>query len=177
MSQSDNFAIEEWRPVGGYEGWYEISSFGQVRRIKAAPGAVVGKILRQKIKGGQYYVVGLFRNSSGKTVYVHHLVAEAFHGCRPKEMEVNHKDANKLNNYPENLEYVTHLDNQRHARGLELIPFGTRKSQAKLNDCLVRFIKLNLRYERGCRLAKILKINRATIQNIDLGKTWKHVRL
>lgn len=177
MSQNIEFANEEWRPVVGYEGWYEISNLGRVKRIMAAPGAVVGRILRQTIKDGYYYTVGLYRKSSGKTLYVHHLVADAFHGIAPDGMEVNHKDANKLNNRAEKLEYLTHLDNQRHARSLGLIPFGMRKSQAKLNDCFVRFIKVNLRYENSSRLAKIVKMNRGIIQNIERGKSWKHITI
>src|ERR1051326_1667202 len=36
---------EEWRPVVGYEAYYEVSSLGRVRRIRKSRGAVVGRIL------------------------------------------------------------------------------------------------------------------------------------
>lgn len=52
---------------------------------------------------------------SGKDVYIHRLVAEAFcenpRGCK----EVNHKDGNKQNNNADNLEWCTRSENNRHA--------------------------------------------------------------
>lgn len=46
-----------------------------------------------------------------KTVYVHRLVYEAFKGEIPEGMEIDHIDRNKLNNKPDNLRVVTHIEN------------------------------------------------------------------
>ena len=54
-------------------------------------------------------------------MYVHAIVAELFLGPCPQGLEVNHKDGRKTNNVVTNLEYVTHQENMRHARGLALI--------------------------------------------------------
>lgn len=44
----------------------------------------------------------------------HLIIAERFYGPRPKGLTVNHKDCNKLNNHPDNLEYVSIAENVRH---------------------------------------------------------------
>jgi hypothetical protein len=58
---------------------------------------------------------GYLRIKMGKYYLIHHLVANAFIGERPKGLCVNHKDANKLNNRPDNLEYVTIAENIHHS--------------------------------------------------------------
>ena len=52
---------------------------------------------------------------SGQWRLVHHIVAEHFLGDRPSDLVVNHRDGNKLNNHPNNLEYVTIAENIKHA--------------------------------------------------------------
>lgn len=49
-----------------------------------------------------------------KQIALHRLVAEAVYGPCPEGKEVNHIDGHKLNNRPENLEYVTHYHNMKH---------------------------------------------------------------
>jgi len=50
-----------------------------------------------------------------RQIGVHRIVADAFMGPCPLNHEVNHKDLNKKNNLPGNLEYVTHKENLEHA--------------------------------------------------------------
>ena len=100
---------ESWQPVDGYEGLYEVSNRGQVRRVKT------GRILRPSAKGPGYPAVSLSEHGKVKTRYIHHLVAFAFIGKRPDGMDINHKDCDKENNAVGNLEYISHVENQRHA--------------------------------------------------------------
>jgi hypothetical protein len=111
--------IEIWKDVIGYEGLYQVSNFGQVKalpRIKIAKGSywTSEKILKPGSDDG-YQKVVLTKNGIRSTKKVHRLVASAFYG-EYKELSVNHIDSNRANNRIENLEWVTHLENIRHAR-------------------------------------------------------------
>lgn len=116
--------VEEWRPVVGFEGIYEVSSLGRIRRVGRAArtgrayggGARIGRIRKpQTVKGG-YKVVALWRDGRQTMRLVHLIVAEAFLGPCPDGMEVNHKEGrNKWDNSVANLEYMTRTENMKHA--------------------------------------------------------------
>lgn len=122
---------EEWKPIKGYEGYYEISSFGTVKSLSRTiytvwkngePGTYFqkGRILATKEcsknkKGWQTYLqVCLSVNGMQKYKMVHRLVAEAFLEHPAGKDYVNHKDGNKHNNCVDNLEWVTQKENIEH---------------------------------------------------------------
>jgi hypothetical protein len=109
----------EWKEI--FEGNYEVSSTGIVRRKTKGRGTYPGKVLKLVYMGMGYFVVNPVRNGKNVYSYVHVLVANAFLGTCPEGLEVNHIDGNKLNNSVDNLEYVTHEENMAHARRLGLI--------------------------------------------------------
>lgn len=80
-----------------------------------------GKVLKPR-SNGRYPIIS-YRDKTApggyRNYYVHHLVAEVFHG--ESVLEVNHKDGNKLNNHWTNLEYVTRRENHLHGVELGLI--------------------------------------------------------
>ena len=120
--------MEEWKPVVGYEGLYEVSSLGRVRRldtvVEMPPSrrhpdgwarTVRGGVLRP---GGNartpYLSVALCREGRQKTFGVHNLVCEAFHGPKPfPKAEVRHLDGEGANNVLDNLCWGTHSENVR----------------------------------------------------------------
>lgn len=117
---------EIWKPIFGYEGFYEISNCGRVRSLdreiifkNGNKRKYIGKILKQKYHNG-YAMVNLNKNKKCEVVYVHQLVAKHFIGDRPKGMVVNHKDGIKSNNNVFNLEYVSSTENNIHANQLGL---------------------------------------------------------
>jgi len=107
---------ETWKDVIGYEGIYQVSNKGQVKRVAGGKGAVLDRILKPTPNGTGYLGVGLCRDGKRKQMLVHRLVAEAFFGPPPSpDHEVNHKSGNKTDNRVENLEWVTHSENGRYA--------------------------------------------------------------
>jgi hypothetical protein len=96
--------MEEWRPVVGYEGLYEVSSLGQIRGLKR------GRILSQ-FPTDKGYLAARLTNVKGKTCRVHQLVAAAFLGPVPNGRVVDHIDANRGHNAATNLRYATYREN------------------------------------------------------------------
>ena len=89
---------EQWRPVGRL-GFFEVSSWARVRASRT------GRIKRQTIAKSGFMVVNLYAAGSSSVRNVHSVVAEAFLGPRPSGMMVAHRDGDRRNNRPENLEY------------------------------------------------------------------------
>ncbi len=56
-------STEQWKPVVGYEGIFEVSDWGRVRRIKRGKGTRVGRILKGVMNNG-YVRVGLWKKNS-----------------------------------------------------------------------------------------------------------------
>lgn len=117
--------IEEWRPVIGYEGLYEVSSYGRVRSVdryvKTCYGSYrlhKGKVLSPGIRPDGYLVVSL----QYKMFRVHRIVAEAFLPNPDNLPQVNHKDEDKSNNRVDNLEWCDSKYNNN---------YGTARIRAK----------------------------------------------
>ena len=141
---ADQDRSEQWRPVVGYEKWYEVSDLGRVRRVPG-PWAVnkAGKFLRAAIKNG-YYIVGMSANCKIKTHSVHRLVLTAFVGPCPAGHQCDHIDGNRLNNAIDNLRWVTAKQNMQamHDR-VDVGRFrrGVHESPRKLTGTMVEEIR------------------------------------
>lgn len=117
---------ELWKPIKGYEGYYEISSMGRVKSVerKVYNPFVLGdgcyrtvpeRIRKPNIMKG-YYCVALIKDKHTKVYRIHRLVIEHFVGQAPtEEHQVNHIDGDKSNNCVTNLEWVTPKENTQHA--------------------------------------------------------------
>lgn len=116
---------EEWRPIIGWEGLYEVSDLGRVRGVprsqvrlgktgKPTTFRYGYKLLSPGKKDTGYLLVVLsdMTNNRQKVAGVHRLVCEAFHGPRPDwDYEVAHGDHDKRNNSAANLRWATHREN------------------------------------------------------------------
>ena len=94
---------EIWKNIAGYEGLYEVSSFGRVRSLRFGKT----KILKPGKNKKGYLRVSLCKNGKQKTFFVHRLVAQAFLENPQNLPQINHKDENKQNNRLENLEWCS----------------------------------------------------------------------
>lgn len=117
---------EQWRPVVGFEGLYEVSNHGRVRSLDreiqavnrwgaVGPRILRGRMLRGNDQGSGYLSVHLAVDGERHPRLVHRLVAEAFCPAAEGAVYVNHKDGVKTNNTAGNLEWCTFSQNVRHA--------------------------------------------------------------
>lgn len=172
--------MEEWRDVPGYEGLYQVSDAGRVRRIDSIAGSVKprprkGRLLALVIARTGYPVVSMCRNNKRVQRLVHGLVALAFLGPRPSGLCINHKNGIKTDNRVENLEYCTPRENDRHSRDiLGNNHSGERHGSAKLTECEVQEIRrlCAIGTVRQRDIAKMFKVNQGTISAINTGRLW-----
>lgn len=110
---------EIWKPIKGYEGIYEVSSYGRVRSLDRyirkgnRPYCIKGRILKN-IKGAYCYVNLHNEDGTAKKYKVHRLVADVFVPNPCNLPQVNHKNENKMDNRAINLEWVTAQQNCNH---------------------------------------------------------------
>ena len=126
-------AVEQWKPVHGYEGIYEVSSHGRVRSLDRtvtySDGRVCrlkGKALRTPPNQDGYPRANLSAQGKSQVRHVHALVAEAFIGPRPDGVDVCHGDGDPANNRLDNLRYGTRSENM-----LDAVRHGTDHNAAK----------------------------------------------
>lgn len=121
--------MEEWKFIkhdGSVNFNYQVSNFGRVKSLLSGKEL----IMKTRINSWGYEIVNVKTKDGMKTKQVHRLVAEAFIEWRDSKWQVNHKDANKLNNRVDNLEYVTSKENMIHARKQGLL----NKDRPKLSE-------------------------------------------
>ena len=168
---------EEWRTVYGY-GDYEVSSFGRVMRVVARNSGVAGRMLSAKPNNRGYCQVCLSQGGDKKVLKVHRLVAIAFLGPPfGTRCTVNHRDLDKTNNFVYNLEWISHVDNVRHAVRAGAHPHGETNGMSVLTDDDV--LTINAAYSTNNitmkELGTIFEVDRTTISKVVNGKTWKHI--
>lgn len=110
---------EVWKDIEGYEGYYQVSSFGNVKslqRLRYNSNAVLSeRLLKATLNSDKYYCVKLYKNGKKTSYKVHELVANAFVIGKKEKLQINHIDGVKTNNFHLNLEWVTPKENAQHA--------------------------------------------------------------
>jgi len=153
---------KQWKPICGYENYYEISETGIVRSLERKvpilkwTRTVKSKIIQPRINNRGYAEVRLSKNGIATTKFVHILSALAFVPNPENKPEVNHLDGNKLNNHYTNFEWTTHSENILHAYRTGLIK---KKSTPVIDICTGET------YESIKEAAKAVHINYGTCRN------------
>lgn len=171
--------MEEWIDIPGWEGKYQISSFGRIKSLRFNGGK------KQKILKCTYDVRGYecisFRiggtGSKQKHFMVHRLVAKMFIPNPQEKPFVNHKDGNRKNNRAYNLEWVTKEENERHKIYVLGSISGTCIPPKKI-IC----VETGKKYPSISKAAKAVGVSQGAISNALCGRTktssgfhWRYV--
>ena len=122
---------EIWLDSKTLAGKYMVSSHGRVKRIPYPFTNSIGRTMTwgerifDRAKTNDYPRIILRVNGKPKAYLIHRLVAEVFIPNPAGLPCVNHKDGDKSNPHPENLEWCTHKQNMRHAMDTGLMSSGT----------------------------------------------------
>jgi hypothetical protein len=117
---------EMWKDIDGFDGAYQVSSLGRVKRIYKTREC---KILMPWLTNNGYLQIGF---GSRRRSSVHRLVAEAFCEMEPGCTIVNHINGIKTDNRADNLEWVTASKNNKHS----FYVLGNKARNSKPVECI-----------------------------------------
>ena len=145
--------MEAWKNIEGYDGVFQISSEGRLRRVThsftrksrwggdcvcTVPGWTKGPAFPYERaitkKGGGYYFYGTFHNGKSVCFDIHREVAKAFLPNPENLPTVNHKDGNKHNNRVENLEWMSMKSQMKHAVKAGLMDYSKSRNEKIANS-------------------------------------------
>jgi DNA-binding XRE family transcriptional regulator len=166
---------EIWKDIPGYEGLYQVSNLGRVKSFPRFGTVNNERILKLHLSKYGYISACLCRENQKALKRVNRLVAFAFIPNENNLLEVNHIDGNKLNNYVENLEWVTNSENKIHAYKTGLLSRkGVKNCCAKLNEEKAQQIRELCKNGISQRIiAKHFGVSKQTVSDIKNNKLWK----
>ena len=173
---------EEWKDIKDYEGYYQVSNFGQVRSIGrwiekvTCHGGTCQQYLEGRIRKATpmnkgFLTLVLSKEGIHENFLVHRLVAIAFIPEVEGKPDVDHKDFNKLNNYVENLEWTNDPINNK-----KLFDAGrTKNTYTSIGR--IRHIETGHIYKSCLEACKALSLPYASLNyHIHGQKGMTHVR-
>ena len=187
--------METWKKIEGFEDWYSISSYG---RLKTTNWRNARKT--RIIKTCGEYPQTMIKSKCGKyrTVKIHRLVANTFIPNPENKPQINHINGIKNDNRVDNLEWCTNSENIQHAYANGLMKItqetidkcnatkdknnsharGEKNAFSMLTDEKVLEIRAKFKprvYTRKM-LAKEYGVKEATIKDVVLRKSWRHIK-
>ena len=192
--------IEEWRPIQGYEGLYEVSDWGRVKSLdrtfeylnrgRMIKRAFKGQVLKKVLNKDGYHIVSLFdynhKLHQGK---VHRLVAEAFLPNHEDEKNIiDHINGNKIDNRAENLHWVDAKENANNPNTILNMRGIQNGRQVNRKDCSKVVFQYDLNWnfikeypsaseasrQNNCHQGTIAKAAKGHNNNKVLNYYWKY---
>lgn len=154
---------EKWKYIKGYEGLYQASNLGRIKRLskankdKRSKEEIAEHFIKGSIYNNKYTMINLCKNGIIKRKPLHRIIAELFVKNPNDKPYVNHLDGNPQNNKAENLEWCTPLENVQHAWKTGLI------DKEKMSALGKKYIELNCRNNEK-------PVYQLTKENIVVGK-------
>lgn len=182
---------EEWKPIVGYERFYEVSNHGRVRSVartiphrnrwgQEATLSFPTRVVKNYTRKDSYVSVCLCRDGVLKNFLVHRLVTEHFLPNPDGLPVTNHKNGIKGDNRVENLEHCTLSQNSRHAFATGLFkpvcPCGEKNGSSKLTAQIVLEMRALRKAGRTLQsIADCYGVTNGTVSKIELRKSWRHI--
>lgn len=148
-----------WKTIP-FETEYEVSIRGEVRN------KTTKHVKSLRFSRGGYLRVTLY--PSGKTYFIHKLVASTYLEKDEFDVHVNHIDGNKTNNHVSNLEWCTAKENFHHAINTGLY---VRKDISGYNNPMAKFTKEDIQFIKdklnsGFKVSEVAKILSAPYERV-----------
>lgn len=127
--------VEVWKDIEGYEGWYQVSNLGRVKRLKKVhcnhgkTNIVEREHILTPSEDRKGYLVVILSNGGKerKHIKVHRLVANAFIENNEDKPQIDHINRNKKDNRAENLRWVTNSENQFNSSKTRILNYKGRE--------------------------------------------------
>lgn len=168
--------MEIWKPVYGYEKFYEVSNYANIRSLNRTKKTIKGlqrwngKVLSPFIDTNGYFYVNLADGEKTKKTCLHIIVLEAFLCPRPKGLIGLHNDGKKTNCHADNLRWGTYKENIQDAINHGTFKIGEECTRAKLTLELVKWIRES--NQSSIKLSEILGVASSTIRAARLRQNW-----
>jgi hypothetical protein len=173
--------MEVWKPVPGWEGYYDVSDHGRVRSHyhKGKP-RVRPWIKKPVVQRRGYHQIAFVSGERYERTTIHRLVLKAFIGPCPDHMEGCHLDGNPSNNRLDNLKWGTKAENMAHRDDHGRTVKGEKQWEALFTEAEVK--DMRARYASGEKLSKLVNslvaekgCDPSTVRKIIARQLWKHV--
>lgn len=169
--------LEVWKPVAGFFGSYEVSNLGRVKSLPKAGNKHRVRILREYTVHHDYRRVGLWDGFRVTQRLVHVLVCEAFHGPRPRGMQVAHNNGTGGDNRAVNLRWATLEDNMADQILHETRRRGDQMQHAVLSEAVVHEIRRRSASGESARqIAEDIGSSLTAIYKVRRRETWAWVQ-
>lgn len=170
----------EWKTiwVNNKKSNYIANVHGDVKNVST------GKMKTKMITNKGYYTVSIWINNKNYILFVHRIIMCLFvpipqeyidMGLTQLDLEVNHKDGNKLNLDLSNLEWCTEKENLKHASDTNLVRKGKLHGIALSEEKVIEILECLESGDRSFKeVAKMTGVSRNVVSRIYHGKHWNN---